>query len=506
MTNNTRILLLIVCLLPLALWSQTMVWQLKPTDYTDISRFGSNMYVVTKDGKKGLIRADGSEVVPVGIDEIGGFYEHRALLLCHDGDKERIAGYLTDDGHYTPFAQQFYTLKGQEFYSDGLLTVADAKGNKGYVNEKGQPEFGFDKKYYRIKPFSEGFAAVSPKQNFYYLVNKEGTKVIIKLPQIGEVGQVSNAFHGIAYVLDTDNNFYTYNVTTGHCETTRLKSSDTGKDYLFRLKKDSQCGNTVPYTTLPEGKKGLAPTEKDGKMGFEQNGHIFLPAQLDAATTIEDGLSIVKLNGMLGILKLVEGDSDFTLLVPDTLIEFNAGTSVSCNFSLQIPKVWDGKTLEVSVANRETGEALAATSHDGVYAVELSPKSSGQSTFHIAVASEGLHLWSGSATYTLKKRIVDLMVSALALNSETADEDDRISGSFTVTNPNEEEMTAELSFKHSSGINSNTCPASITVPPGESRTVSFQIVVKQDCQDQTISVSTSRGGSATLSIANLNAF
>ena len=151
-------------LLSLSMTAQSIVWQLKPGNYSDIVRFGPDLYQVTKDGNIGIIHSDGSIVVPVECDEITGFYEHKALVLGSQTDAEgnkRILGYLTDKGQYVPFSATFYTLEGLAFYSDDMLPVNDAKGRRGYLDEKGIPVLGFKGKWSAIAPFTEGYAVVS---------------------------------------------------------------------------------------------------------------------------------------------------------------------------------------------------------------------------------------------------------------------------------------------------------------------------------------------------------
>ena len=75
--------------------AQTVVWELKPTTYNDISRLGRNLYVVKHNGKVGLINSDGTIVAPIDNDQIGDLYEHKALVTRTDGHGERVAGILT---------------------------------------------------------------------------------------------------------------------------------------------------------------------------------------------------------------------------------------------------------------------------------------------------------------------------------------------------------------------------------------------------------------------------
>ena len=80
--------------------SQTVVWQMLPTDYNQIERISSTLFKVVRNGKIGLINADGTLVSPVINDNISDYYEHKALITSSDGHGERITGCLTDNGLY----------------------------------------------------------------------------------------------------------------------------------------------------------------------------------------------------------------------------------------------------------------------------------------------------------------------------------------------------------------------------------------------------------------------
>ena len=156
------ILTLATLCLPHHATAQTVTWQLPPTaDYKEMVRFGPQLYQVTSnDGKVGLIRPDGTVVVPAKADNIGHFYEGMALVTLDEStSRHQILGVLTEGGAYIPFIEKYYTLSGQEFYSDGLLSAENTKGKKGYIDMSGMPICLFDRDYYRIKPFTDGYAA-----------------------------------------------------------------------------------------------------------------------------------------------------------------------------------------------------------------------------------------------------------------------------------------------------------------------------------------------------------
>lgn len=102
--------------------AQTVVWQMPLTNYSNVTRVAPNLYKVTRQEKVGLIHSDGYVVVSLFDSRIGDFYEHKALLTATDNQK----GCLTDERKYYPFTNKYYTLSGQEFFSDDLLSVSDA--------------------------------------------------------------------------------------------------------------------------------------------------------------------------------------------------------------------------------------------------------------------------------------------------------------------------------------------------------------------------------------------
>ena len=296
--------------------AQTVVWELKPTTYNDISRLGRNLYVVKHNGKVGLINSDGTIVAPIDNDQIGDLYEHKALVTRTDGHGERVAGILTDDGVYHGFATSYYTLNGQKFYSDGLLSVADERGNLGYIDDYGKAVVGFEGKYSRIKPFTEGFAAVM-KNKKYVLIDKDGNEAKFMYGGNGigpAIGGCTNVYQGKAYVYDefggADRSYYLYDAKAKSRleKTGRIKNTAT--DYLYCYQSVTGRTKEVPFKKMvvKAGQVGLSPVTNKGLYGYEESGKTVLPAQLSAATPFEDNLAIVTLNGQIGILKYIPGN------------------------------------------------------------------------------------------------------------------------------------------------------------------------------------------------------
>lgn len=404
-----KIFVIVIICLSIATWGQTVVWQMRPSDYNQIERINSNLFKVTHNGKIGLINADGSLVAPVVNDGITDFYEHRALITCSDGHGERITGCLRDNGDYFGYTTKFYTLSGQKFFSDGLLSVIDENEKRGYIDERGNQVVGFEGKYSRIKPFAEGYAAVK-KGKKYVLIDKEGDEMRFVYDKgVGAtIAGCTNVYKGKAYVYDeysgSDRSYFIYDAVGKRplVKTGRIK--DTAMDYLYCYQIVSGRTKQVPYEKMKpySGIKGLAPTYINGAYGYNSNGHIIVPGQFTSASQFEDDLAIVNINGQRGILRFVNGAS-FGVSVAKPRHDFYAGNSISCSFVLSVPGIWNGKKMDVVVRDVD-GNIVTTTQNSDTYSFTAKPTNTGVVGYSLIVSSEGLRLYEGKVEYTFNKR------------------------------------------------------------------------------------------------------
>lgn len=491
--------------------AQTIAWQLQPTDYSRISRFGPGLYEVEQDGRHGLILPDGSLVVPVQADEIGRFYEGLALVTIKEKKGTRVLGVLSENGTYTPFNESYYTLYGQEFFSDGVLSVQDSKGRKGYVNPDGVRECLFDANYYLITPFTEGYATVCERNGgSYYLIDKRGQRKSTPLPsgRVGKVRFVFNPYKGKVFLMDDYTNCYRYTLATDESEELGKISISDSTDYLYRpkeeiLKQGDKFCYDPPFKRLPGGTTGLSPTMEGTFYGFNSGNKTLLPCQFTAATPFEDGLSVVTFQGKTGILRLYEDQAPFSLTTPQTQYEFNLGETVSCQFQLNIPPAWQGHQIDVQLSEAKDGKNVIPEGTPSDYKIILQPTHSCQQAYAVNVSSGGLKLWAGDLTYSLKRKVVNLQISGLALEGDITDRDQRVKGSFVIYNPNEMEIETTISFTYSNGlVGVGGYPSSISLKPEERQTVSFYITTDRKfrgmAREHTLTVTSSRGGTASL--------
>lgn len=385
--------------------AQTVVWQMKPSEYNDITRINSNLYKVSRNGKIGLISADGSIIAPVENDQLSLYHENIALMTSTDGTGERVTGCLNTDGKYTPFTKRYYVIPGQNFYSDGLLSVKDENGNPGYIDKSGNQILGFNGEFSRIKPFAEGYATVF-KNKKYTLIDKEGSPVKFRFRTVGKVTGGTNVLKGKAYVYDQDGRFYSYSVdgSDNFCKEEK-KPKNTATDYLYRFTALSGLGKEPPYSEYEnKGTCGLSPTNLDGRFGFEKDEKTILSPQLSFASQFEDNLSIAGINGKLGILKLIENET-FNVSIPSSGYKFYSGDNVECRFILSVPPSWRGDNLNIIIKD-DDGTVLQSSRQADNFTFSYSPSATEEKNFTLLVIGESLKLFEQPLLYsfTMKKR------------------------------------------------------------------------------------------------------
>ncbi len=396
--------------LPLVMQAQTVVWKMRPADYDKIERINANLLMVSRNGKIGLVNSDGNIVASLVNEAITDYYEHKAILTYNDGHGERITGSLTDNGKYYGYANKFYALNGQKFFSDGLLSVADENGNLGYIDIAGNQVVGFDGKYSRIKPFSEGYAAVM-KGKKYILIDKFGDVVRFTYGGSGvgaAIGGCTNVYDGKCYVYDeyggSDRSFFIYNTRERGTLKKTARVRNTAMDYLFCYQSVSGRSKVIPYEQRKPyvGIQGINPVFYSGLYGYQKNGKTILPSQLTNATAFMDGEAIVEISGMKGILKFVDGES-FSVSASKDSYKFYAGDNVTVSFSVYIPSVWRNKQVSVEVKG-EGGTVQRVSGKDNDYSFAVSPSSSSQREFSVAIYGERLKLYEGILSYTFVKK------------------------------------------------------------------------------------------------------
>ena len=386
--------------------AQGFVWEMPPSDFSNIERLTKGLFKVERNGKIGVVKPDGTPVVDVVCSEITPFYENRALLLVKEGEKDRIIGNISISGQICLFSNSYYALADQRFYSDGLLSVENENGEKGYIDGHGNEVVGFNGDYDIIKPFSEGYAAVFHNKE-YTLINKSGARMRMVIG-IGEVCGGTNVYNGSAYIWDSDGKFYTYDTKDGKCRHAHKPNSGQ-VDYLYCLSEISKRDKIVPYEKVPSGNIGLTPLPFNGKYGYSSDEKVLLESQFTRASPVEDGYAIVILDGKYGILKYLENIEPFSISNPHDKIEYLVGATVDCYFSVSIPSVYNAKKLDIIVRDGDMNLPVNVNLQDHTYSFNLKPRNDIQ-VFTIVVFSEGLLVTTANLTYHYKKKHQELPI------------------------------------------------------------------------------------------------
>ena len=385
----------------LSIKAQTIVWEMPLSQYDKIEYWGNNLWLATKNGKIGLIQSNGTIIAPIENEKISDFYDHKALLTFNDSKGERVMGCLTDNGQYHDFKKRCYTLAGQKFFSDDLVSVSDENGKLGYVDCDGNPIIGFNDKYDRIKPFTEGYAAVF-KNRKYHLIDKEGQSVRFLFNGVGEVYGGTNVFNGLAYVWDTDGKYYTYDTRKGGaCKSAKIPGSQQGFDYLYRFMAISGQNKTIPFKSVNRQiSKGIAPSISNGVYGYNMDGRTIIPYQFSGATQFENGYAVVTLNGQKGIIKYVDDDS-FNATSSTSSFNYHEGETVNCQFQLVIPHIWQGK--KISLILKDETQNIAISQNASTYSFKIKPTSSRKQS-QLEIEGEGLILYRTTLSYTFVRK------------------------------------------------------------------------------------------------------
>ena len=143
-------------LLTTNLHAQVPHWALHPK-YNSIEMLGNGYYVVSSNGKFGMMDVKEKEIVPLKYDKISPFRTSAAVLY----NNGRFAGYLSDKGRVKEFSEGQYEVAEQPSFYDGYLLVSNINGYF-YLRAADDQVIG---PFTGGMPFCEGFAVVKVPKN-----------------------------------------------------------------------------------------------------------------------------------------------------------------------------------------------------------------------------------------------------------------------------------------------------------------------------------------------------
>lgn len=486
--------------------AQTVVWQMPPAEYADIQPYATGLYTVTQNGHVGIIRADGTQLVPPAYDAIAPYHDGKALLTKRQGTQNAIGGYLTADGRYVAFQATYYTISGIDFYSCGMLPATDAQGRKGYLDENGSPALGFNGTFSQVTPFSEGFASVfsgNGDSKKYALIDRHGNRAVFRLG-LGEVNSGTNVFRGKAIIWDTNGKFYSFDTTTGRCTPTN-KPYNTSFDYLYCFAGVSNRTREIPYTqpTSPTP-DGASPTKgANGLYGYlAPDGRQVVPPQFTDATPFTDNVAIVAVGNRRGLLRWVAGTTQFAATPDKREYTYESGESVTCRMNISIPELWNAKGVRLTAHDAATGQDLGGQLNGDTYTFTLQPQSPSKEVSLTATA-EGLTLWQGKAQLAFHRINVVLHVT-IAVPRTIANKAGQVPVTVTIANSGTDDGTTQVHITGSSALIEKH--ETVKVPAGGSVQLHTAFAVRNDMSGQFVNVATSRGATASRKGLNLESY
>lgn len=132
-------------------YAQVPHWTLHPK-YEEIKMLGNGYYLVSNNGKYGMMNAQEKEIVPIKYDNISPFRSHTAILYSNG----RFVGYTNDEGRVKEFQEGQYEVAGQPLFFDGYLLVSNINGYY-YIHASDDEIIG---PFTGGMPFTEGYAIV----------------------------------------------------------------------------------------------------------------------------------------------------------------------------------------------------------------------------------------------------------------------------------------------------------------------------------------------------------
>ena len=329
-------------LLPtVSLMAQIPRWAIHP-EYTSIKILGNGFYIVSQNGKYGMLNANEDVIVPLKYDNISTFSSHTALLY----QGEKFVAFVNDRGKVTEIANNdFYPQEGCLF-TDGYLPVRNTTGCY-FINAETGETIG---PYSEEMPFNEGYAVVKEPKSLKHIFDgssvlrclsaKTGKTVTISYDKSDDedLDFISSSSNGKSIVV-IKKRVFEYDYKSGTITPLSSDGTDNKKSrvfvterpvvptktetgYVIQLKQgnmtfDSQMRLTgihynghelqtfePPKEIKPEKNSSFKCVSFTGTklLGLSYNGNVFLPAQFEEVGMLWGNDALVKNNGKYGVV------------------------------------------------------------------------------------------------------------------------------------------------------------------------------------------------------------
>lgn len=416
--------------------AQIIQWLVKP-NYDTISYLNGSIFKCKVGDHVQLVNIKGRELLTPIADSVTNYSENLALVLDNSGNKFKIRGIVNEFGVFTQVNEELF-INNYSYYSEGLVSVVNASGKAGYLDDKGNLIIPCQ---YRIaRPFIKGWASVEPAKRQKQTIYIDRQRQTLKIPNFHN-GKVimGSSFNSssealVAYyendnaVIDTKGNIVRKYDRKEHVTPIR--------PYDFAFDESGKVNIPDPAPTI-EFNTELSPFFSDQLMGYKKADVIVVPPQFSQAGLFANGCAIIAQKDKFGIVKLAEGSFSGAFEGEDMLV--TAGKPApTYTYTLAIPENLNPDALEVMF---DTGDGhMQYVNHkDNKY--EFTPSIDNNAdvcVMKMQVMSDGLLLWTDSLEKSVMN--VSLDISAPEAVSEKANEHDELRIKSVITNNSDSQV------------------------------------------------------------------
>lgn len=494
--------------------ADTTEWLVTP-QYDRIEFFASDIYKVNINGKSGLIDSKGNVLLAPLYDEISDFHDGMAVFVDYAGNRVLVRGNIDSDYNVNYVNGQYFLRQEYPFYSEGFITVTDASGRYGYLDEKCRPVFEFS--YSETRPFSEGLAAVGTEDYFHWITG-DGDVICPMLPNGEYPYQGTNFYNGIAYAWDEEGVMFEIDIENDTMREIR-GNHNLIPDYMFRLNSDK--GEYVEFTKeQPVYETFYKPIQKKGKWSYtDMRGKRISNFQYDDAQNFIGDVACANVGGKWGLIHVVESymaendvkvkqrekeedevvieeNETFFVRSDRKVLVYSGSKGSVCTFRLYVPEKWKNESLSVSVTDPANGATFATKNlGNGKYSFSYQPdakRSTVSKTFAINVINDGDILWQGEENYNFAQ--AQKLSAKLTVNRK-ANKDNRCTVVATIKNPSSIPVTTTVTLSGGgTRAQFSNKTVKVTIPANGTRSVSSAFVLKNVELNGWCAVSTSNGG------------
>ena len=409
-----KIILGLMLLTTTGLQAQIPMWVIHP-NYDKIKPLNSGNYVVSKNGKQGMLNAQEKEILPIKYDKVDFFSGDMGLLYSDS----KFVGYTNDKGEVKDVANMGYKTHILDRFSDGYLAVKNPSGYY-YLSSKSDTPIG---PYSEACPFSEGYAWVKVPSSAKHVLDGNFTFDVLSADTgkpttlaLGDYDKedidfISSSSNGKCIIV-LKKRFFEYNYRTetltplstdgdpdnkksrvtanerpvnvnyeGDRFSIQFKQGHMTFDPLMRLTGITYSGQPTQTFEVPQPpvltmQSAISPATFEGTplLGLKYLGKDVLSAQFDAVDRRWDDYALVKQNGRYGVVKFDPSHTCRFTLNGNKNIGFehrsiNTDIKVTCPPYMQLKLMTlscldDNCTVSIDTRKENTNVETATLSYD----------------------------------------------------------------------------------------------------------------------------------------------